>query len=195
MAFDNSFTAVTGQTLAAADWNTAVKGNWTAAWVGSAAGDMDYYSSATAKTRVAKGTAKQVWTMNTGATAPEWNSIFPVGSIYMATVSTNPSSFFGGTWTAFGAGRTVVGIDAGQTEFDTVEETGGAKTHTLSTSEIPAHAHTISSFPVWSSNAGLGGSSFAVDSTETKSSNNAGSGGSHNNLQPYIVVYMWKRTA
>lgn len=191
MAFDNSFTAVTGQTLAAADWNTAVKGNWTAAWVGSAAGDMEYYSSATAKTRVAKGTAKQVWTMNSGATAPEWNSIFPVGSIYMAVVSTNPSSFFGGTWTAFGAGRTVVGIDAGQTEFDTVEETGGAKTHTLTTTEIPSHTHSVG----FESIANAGGSSGSRAWAGSSTSGAAGGGGAHNNLQPYIVVYMWKRTA
>jgi hypothetical protein len=195
MAFDNSFTAVTGATLAAADWNTSVKGNFTASWVGTTAGDMEYYSSATAKTRVAKGTAKQVWTMNSGATAPEWANIFPVGSVYISVVSTNPSSFFGGTWVAFGTGRTLVGIDAGQTEFDTVEETGGAKTHTLTTGEIPAHSHSISSFPVWGTTGTFGSNDYIINATETKNTNNAGGGGSHNNLQPYIVVYMWKRTA
>lgn len=122
-------------------------------------------------------------------------TIYPVGAIYISVTSTNPGTYLGGTWAAFGTGRTLVGIDTGQSEFNVVEETGGSKTHTLSTGEIPSHAHTISSFPVWSSNAGLGGSAFAVDSTETKSTNNAGSGGAHNNLQPYIVVYMWKRTA
>ena len=159
MAFDNSYTAVTGATYAAADYNTYTKGNFTAVWVGTTAGDIDYYSSATAKTRLPKGTAKQALMMNSGATAPEWNNIFPVGSIYMAVVSTNPSSFFGGTWTAFGTGRTVVGIDAGQTEFDTVEETGGAKTHTLTTSEMPSHTHSYSAPNFWAADNSSGSGS------------------------------------
>jgi hypothetical protein len=57
---------------------------------------------------------------------------WPVGSVFISVVSTNPNTLLGGgTWAAFGAGRVLVGIDAGQTEFDTVEENGGAKTHTL----------------------------------------------------------------
>lgn len=192
MAFDNSYTAVTGATFAASDFNTYVKGNFTEIWKGSAAGDLDYYSSATAKTRLAKGTAKQALMMNSGATAPEWNDIFPVGSIYMSVVSTNPSSFYGGTWVAFGTGRTVVAIDTLQTEFNTVEKTGGSKTHTLTVSELPAHDHTVP----WITLAGTGGSSgdraFPGGTTNTSST---GGGGAHNNLQPYIVVYMWKRTA
>lgn len=195
MAFDNSYTAVTGATYAASDYNTYTKGNFTAIWVGTTAGDMEYYSSATAKTRLAKGTAKQALMMKSDASAPEWADIFPVGSIYMSVVSTNPSSFFGGTWTAFGAGRTLVGIDAGQTEFDTVEETGGAKTVTLTTGEIPAHAHVIGNIG-WAANAGGSVGNRYYPSGGTISTNtDGGSGGAHNNLQPYIVVYMWKRTA
>ena len=74
------------------------------------------------------------------------NAIYPVGSVYTnATDSTNPSTLLGfGTWVAFGAGKVPVGIDSGDTDFDTAEETGGSKTHTLTTSEIPAHTHTIS---------------------------------------------------
>lgn len=56
---------------------------------------------------------------------------WPVGSVFISVVATNPATLLGtGTWTAFAAGRMLVGLDAGQTEFDTVEETGGAKTHT-----------------------------------------------------------------
>lgn len=195
MAFDNSYTAVTGATYAASDYNTYVKGNLTAIWVGTTAGDMEYYSSATAKTRVAKGSAKQVWMMNSGATAPEWANIFPVGSIYISTVSTNPSSFFGGTWTAFGAGRTLVGIDAGQTEFDTVEETGGSKTHTLTTDEIPSHLHTQTVANFWSADNSSGSGATYQGENTTGNTGSTGGGQAHNNLQPYIVVYMWKRTA
>lgn len=191
MAFDNSYTAVTGATYAASDYNTYTKGNFTAVWVGTTAGDVEYYTSSTAKARIAKGTAKQAFMMKSDASAPEWADIFPVGSIYMSVVSTNPSAFFGGTWTAFGAGRTVVGIDAGQTEFDTVEETGGAKTHTLTVDEIPAHTHSIPFETV----ENIGGNSGTRAFPGTSATGSAGGGQAHNNLQPYVVVYMWKRTA
>jgi microcystin-dependent protein len=122
-------------------------------------------------------------------------TLFPVGSIYITVTSTNPGTYLGGTWVAFGTGRTLVGIDAGQTEFDTVEETGGAKTHTLQTTEIPAHSHSISNFPVWSNSAPYAVTSeYTIGATTTENTNNTGGGGAHNNLQPYIVVYMWKRT-
>lgn len=121
-------------------------------------------------------------------------AIYPVGSLYTSTVSTNPGTILGvGTWVAFGAGRVMVGIDAGQTEFDTVEETGGAKTHTLTVDEMPAHTHTISS------TTADGGGTNIVDMGVTASGSvttgSAGGGAAHNNLQPYIIVYMWKRTS
>ena len=69
--------------------------------------------------------------------------VYPIGSIYIATSSTNPGTLFGhGTWAAFGTGRTLVGVDTAQTEFSTIEKTGGTKTHTLTTSQMPAHTHT-----------------------------------------------------
>ena len=73
-----------------------------------------------------------------------FEKIYPVGSIYInATNSTNPGTLLGfGTWTAFGAGRVPVGIDSSDTDFDTAEETGGSKTHTLTTNELPSHTHT-----------------------------------------------------
>lgn len=56
-------------------------------------------------------------------------ALWPVGSVYVSTSATNPASTLGfGTWTAFGAGRVLVGLDAGDADFDTVEETGGSKT-------------------------------------------------------------------
>ena len=110
----------------------------------------------------------------------------------MSVVSTSPASLFGGTWAAWGAGRVPVGVDAGQTEFDTVEETGGAKTHTLQTTEIPSHNHTLA-FGAYTP----GSAAFALTNTNTgnATTGSAGGGLAHNNLQPYITCYMWKRTA
>ena len=73
--------------------------------------------------------------------------IYPVGSIYMSVNSVNPSLLFGGTWTAWGQGRVPVGVDTSQSAFDTVEETGGAATVTLTASQcgVPAHKHGVGS--------------------------------------------------
>jgi hypothetical protein len=133
-----------------------------------------------------------------GADGVTWQ--FPVGYILISTVNTNPSTFLGyGTWSAFGAGRVMVGLDSGQTEFDTVEETGGAKTHTLQTSEIPAHTHVITSQTATTGAATsyehgvLDTSSAEAEATEVTGS--TGGGGAHNNMPPYIVCHFWKRTA
>lgn len=143
---------------------------------------------------------------------------WPIGSVFIAVVSTNPATLLGfGTWSAFGAGRTLVGLDSGDTDFDTVEETGGAKTHTLTSSEMPVHTHTQDAHSHTevgitgstgnftgavndTSSGGTGGSpnsaSMAVSTAAATATNqNTGSGSAHNNVQPYIVVYMWKRTS
>jgi hypothetical protein len=142
------------------------------------------------------------------------SAAWPIGSVFISVVSTNPATLLGiGTWSEFAAGRVLVGLDAGQTEFDTVEETGGAKTHTLTTAEMPAHTHTQDAHNhiITSQTATTGGStsyehgtldtsSADTEATEVTASTtavnqNTGGGGAHNNLQPYITVYMWKRTA
>ena len=120
--------------------------------------------------------------------------VYPVGSIYInASNSTNPATLLGfGTWVAFGAGKVIVGLDSSDTDFDTAEETGGAKTHTLTTSEIPSHTHSLST----SDNPGGTGAIEVAGGapTSTQTTQATGGGGAHNNLQPYIVAYMWKRT-
>jgi hypothetical protein len=121
--------------------------------------------------------------------------VYPVGSIYInASVSTNPATLLGfGTWVAFGAGKVMVGLDSSDTDFDTAEETGGAKTHTLTVNEIPSHTHTLDTSD---QPAGTGSLEVAGGSpVGTKDTQSTGGGQAHNNLQPYIVVYMWKRTA
>lgn len=74
MAFDNSFTAVTGATYTAAQYNTYTKGNFTAIWVGTTAGDMEYYASSTSKSRLGIGNSYDMLRVNSGGTAPEWNT-------------------------------------------------------------------------------------------------------------------------
>ena len=138
------------------------------------------------------------------------SSLYPVGSIYTnATSSTNPGTLLGfGTWTAFGAGRFMVGLDAGDTSFDTVEETGGSKnaivvSHTHTATDA-GHTHTgVAKVQTTFGYAGGGSVYGAVfQSNQTSDSSTAsisvsteGSSGTNANLPPYIVVYMWKRTA
>ena len=142
-------------------------------------------------------------------------TLHPVGSIYInATNATNPGTLLGfGTWTAFGAGRVPVGFDSTNVLFDTAEETGGSATatlpshtHTFTGTALPTHTHNInSSFTTLSSvsvgtttpiggvettttEPASGGTPAGTNSTEGASATNA-------NYQPYITVYMWKRTA
>ena len=148
----------------------------------------------------------------TGITAVEvWNlvklaaldSIYPVGAIYTAITSGSPATVFGGTWVSFGQGRVMVGHDdAAEPDTDFVAPSGdgssvllgGAKTHTLSIAEIPSHTHTINGIENPSGSGANGSSDGASSFTNSLTTNATGGGGAHNNLQPYVVVYMWKRT-
>ena len=121
--------------------------------------------------------------------------VYPVGSIYTAVVSTNPATLLGmGTWTAFGSGRTLVGLSSGDTEFNVVEETGGAKTHTLSVAQMPSHVHGYTG-TAGDGDPDGGGDRGGQMYTRASELDYEGGGAAHNNLQPYIVVYFWKRTA
>lgn len=178
------------------------------------------------------------------------NKIYPVGSIYISVNNANPASFFGGSWTAFATGRTLVGVDTGQSEFNSVEKPGGHKelqshTHGLNnhvhslnnhTHSVPNHVHTMqgagnhyhylginkdavqkgtsynkpnnfeSGSTSYKSNT-TGNHTHTMNSSGTcttggNSGNTGGNsgnttsagGGNAGNLQPYITVYMWKRT-
>lgn len=144
----------------------------------------------------------------TAATAAALQAMMPVGFVVTLGVSTNPATLYGfGTWTAI-AGRVIVGISGSDTEFDTLNETGGAKTHTLTSAQIPAHSHRLqmagggAGVPEWAiPDTGSGFRNWSTASgvnTTYKSGftdDNTGGGGAHNNLQPYIVKYVWERTA
>jgi hypothetical protein len=150
-------------------------------------------------------------------------ALYPVGSIYInAGVSTNPNTLLGfGTWTAFGAGRVMVGLNSSDSSFDALEETGGSKdaivvahTHTGTTGSSGTHTHdgilresetgqskiTLNRSPGSETEYGTGdNTSSLTDSagshTHTFTTGSTGSSGTNANLQPYITVAMWKRTA
>ena len=122
-----------------------------------------------------------------------------VGDLYFTTTPTNPSTVVGGTWAAWGGGRTPVGVNPADTDFKTVEKTGGEKTHTLTVDEIAPHSHIETVY--W--NAGGSGTAHpaAVEAGDPRKygglvarTENTGGGQAHNNLQPYITCYIWKRT-
>jgi hypothetical protein len=168
---------------------------------------------------------------------------FAVGSVFIGVVSTNPATLLGyGTWSAIGAGRVLVGLDSGDTDFDTVEETGGAKTKALSAhanaavTDHAAHTHAytqtvnhvhVQNLPTPAtgnfasgtrdtSSGGTGGTPGTVaDAVSTANPTGGVASGTTGNpsatlthsvtqpdahtdlnvVQPYFVVYMWKRTA
>ena len=126
------------------------------------------------------------------------DAVYPVGAIFTTVTAYADSAAVvtaigGTTWVAFGAGKVLIGLDAADSDFDTIEETGGSKTHTLTTSEMPAHTHTYNE-PATIDNKQGGGDSNYV-SKSSIASGSTGGGGAHNNVQPYITVYFWKRTA
>jgi hypothetical protein len=126
--------------------------------------------------------------------------VWPVGSIYMSVNNTNPSAYLPGTsWTAWGSGRVPVGVDTSQTEFNNAEKTGGEKTHTLTVNEMPSHNHDytlrgLANYDRYDYNSNGGYWGYLVNGEAGAKTASSGSGLSHNNLQPYIVCYMWKRT-
>lgn len=132
-------------------------------------------------------------------------NLWPVGSIYISVVNTNPSTYFGGTWVSFGSGRVLVGVDTSQAEFNQVLKTGGSK-------YLQKHLHTgiyyvgIESGSAITLNSGTKGYRIPYEG-KYSTSEGAGTGdnreivtayeggGNSQNLQPYITVYMWRRTA
>ena len=161
----------------------------------------------TAATATAGTNTNQVATtafVTAATTAAKINDlVYPVGSIYInATVATNPATLLGvGTWAAYGEGRVPVGKASSGT-FDTLNATGGSETQTLTVANLPAHNHNWAASEYAGSNDYgtnlLGANNTSASSngaTNSLTTSTVGSGTAHNNLQPYIVVYMWKRTA
>jgi len=142
---------------------------------------------------------------------------WPVGSIFLSVVATSPRILLGfGTWCRIAEGKFLVGQEAADEDFDTAEKTGGEKTHTLTSAEMPEHTHVqnphqhdlssiekLSSYgsqTTWDIFTDTDTSSTSFDPgtylipAATAINQNTGGGAAHNNLPPYVVVYMWKRT-
>ncbi len=120
---------------------------------------------------------------------------FPIGHIYYSTASTNPGTLFGGTWTRI---QDRFLLAAGSTYA--AASTGGAATHTLTVAELPAHSHAQNVTANVSAGPGIR-DDYDADSAGSAafpqgiSTGNAGSGDPHNNMPPYLAVYVWERTA
>ena len=155
---------------------------------------------------------------------------FPVGSVFISVVSTNPNTLLGyGTWSAIAAGKMLIGLDSGDITMDAAEETGGAKTKTIAQANLPnistgagtshnhtqnAHSHILGELRSATTGAASTYIARSADTSSTvgtdKSTNTAiatnqaeaahthslgGSGTALDVMNPFFVVYMWKRTA
>ena len=148
-------------------------------------------------------------------------SVYPVGAIYTSTIDVVPSDLFGGTWASYGQGRVLIGAGTGTDSQGTPEtmtfegrgessdsDTGGEYNHTLTEDEMPSHGHPYNVTSSSTSSSGASGgfmtsttspaqSAFSDTVSGTIGEQIGGEGGdsAHNNLPPYITVYMWERTA
>lgn len=143
--------------------------------------------------------------------------IYPIGSIYLSANNTNPGTLFGGTWEAISQGRCIVGAGAVQANNDTSHgntpagawtaqagNMGGEITHTLSVSEMPSHDHNVTKPGVnysnlvcmagaWNKWGPCGNGTGSGDWIWNKGVPPQGGSQAHNNMPPYLVVYIWKR--
>lgn len=122
--------------------------------------------------------------------------LYPIGTIYMSMNSTSPSTWFGGTWVQI---EDVFLLSAGSTY--TAGDTGGEATHILTTEEMPAHTHHIKTNNDDFNNSS-GGGYYGTHQDGTTAwyntswyTESTGGGQAHNNMPPYLVVYMWQRVA
>ena len=147
-------------------------------------------------------------TLNTTEFGPDIiDVVYPVGTIFITTSSTNPGTYLTGTtWAAYGEGRVLVGLDSGDADFNSPGETGGTSTHAITTAQLPSHAHNIKQFPGYNQSGGvwlsfLTGRYNALpirrgggQANYYRGSGDTGSSSAHSILQPYIVNYVWIRT-
>ena len=123
------------------------------------------------------------------------NKVYPIGSIYMSVNSTNPSKLFGGEWERI-QDRFLL---ASGTTY-TNGATGGEATHTLTVNEMPSHRHSRMTQPQGFAEQDKSKSDIISPASGSankvyKYTDYTGGGQAHNNMPPYLAVYMWKRIA
>lgn len=129
------------------------------------------------------------------------SSVYPIGSVYISTQISDKEDIekkLGGKWECYGEGRTLVGVGTSDRSFS-AGETGGESTHTLTKEEMPNHFHELSRAYLGSSHTGYANRTLSSinevggGNPPNSVTSSVGSSQAHNNLQPYITVYMWKR--
>lgn len=123
------------------------------------------------------------------------NMIYPVGSIFISTSSANPATTMGGTWTRYGQGRVLVGVNESDTDFSTAGKTGGEKTHLQTVDEMPSHTHGFRGGGENNYVRVEPSSTYGYSGNSDKTTNATGGNKPFNIMQPYITTYMWLRTA
>lgn len=123
---------------------------------------------------------------------------YPVGAIFITTVNTNPSSYMGGSWVRFGNGQTLVGVNESDEDFNSAQKSGGSKSHTIDYENLPPRTGLqvnwkggLTSYSEWKSGNLAKGTWIMSNAYDTQSPFSK----AISNLQPYITVYMWRRTA
>lgn len=116
----------------------------------------------------------------------------PVGSIYQSTAATSPAELFGGTWEAI-EGRFLLAAGGNYA----AGSMGGEAAHTLTVNEMPSHEHRMTIKGYLNPNAGAGDWQISLSGIGTLDvvTESVGGGQPHNNMPPYMAVYMWRRTA
>ena len=115
--------------------------------------------------------------------------VYPIGSIYMSVNSTSPSTLFGGTWQKIED----TFLLASGTDY-TTGDTGGEAEHTLTINEMPSHTHNYYHYQSNGSSTRYS-TGWTNQKSATINTENTGGGQAHNNMPPYLVVNVWKRTA
>ena len=122
-----------------------------------------------------------------------WQTIYPVGAIYISMSETSPANLFGGTWERI-VDRFLL---AGSSVSYPIGDMGGEATHTLTLAELPPHNHVVYMGHGAYDVQGIWGSYTCEPLTSPSGSvtDVQGGGQAHNNMPPYLAVYMWRRTA
>lgn len=119
----------------------------------------------------------------------------PIGTILTTISDTNPSTYLGGTWIRYANGRTLVGVDENDDDFNTVQKTGGEKSHSLTAEENGKHSHSYQYANVNNLVRVEASSTYGRTAALNGQTGTSGEGKAHNNLQPFVTVYFWQRTA